>query len=260
MRHTLPYLIALTLIVTGCVSNRKYNSATSTVDRLRADSTNFSAEATAMRTELYGLQGDVKMTKAELDERSRQLKAKDAELKTKAERMDELDRRLRAQSDAMNGLRQKVADALVNFNAEDLSVTLKDGKVYVSLSEKLLFASGSAKVDPKGKDALGKLAEVLRANADINVMVEGHTDTVAIRTANFQDNWDLSTARATSIVRLLTVTYSVPPQRVQAAGRSEFQPVADNKTPEGRARNRRTEIILVPKLDELFELVGEKQP
>ena len=260
MRYTILPILALTLLATGCVSTKKYDSATAAVDRLRADSANFSSEARTLRSELYGLQGDVQMTKAQLEERSRELKAKDAELKAKAERMDELDRRLRAQSDAMNGLRNKVADALVNFNAEELSVTMKDGKVYVSLSEKLLFASGSAQVDPKGKDALGKLAEVLRANPDINVMVEGHTDTVAIRTANFKDNWELSTARATSIVRLLTVNYTVPPQRVQAAGRSEFQPVADNKTTEGRARNRRTEIILVPKLDELFDLVGASTP
>ena len=260
MRYTLPAVMLLTLIATGCVSNRKYQSATSNVDRLRADSASSSTDARALRAELYGLQDVAQLTKAELEQRKSELRAKDAELKTKAERMDELDRRLRAQADAMGSLRKKVSDALVSFNAEDLSVTLKDGKVYVSLSEKLLFASGSAAVDPKGKLALGKLAEILRANVDINVMVEGHTDTIPIRTSHFKDNWDLSTARATSIVRLLTTTYSVSPQRVQAAGRSEFQPVAGNATPEGRARNRRTEIILVPKLDELFELVGANQP
>ncbi|MBK8341635.1 MAG: flagellar motor protein MotB [Flavobacteriales bacterium] len=149
-----------------------------------------------------------------------------------------------------------VSDALANFKADDLTITERDGKIYVSLSEKLLFASGSAKVDPKGAVAVGKLAEVLRANADINVMVEGHTDSIPIKTSRYTDNWDLSTARAVSTVRLLTTTYSVPPERVQAAGRSQYQPIASNGNVEDRARNRRTEIILVPKLDELFELVG----
>ncbi|HMC97763.1 MAG TPA: OmpA family protein, partial [Flavobacteriales bacterium] len=196
------------------------------------------------------------MTKAQLEERGRELRSTQEELRVKAKRMDDLDARLRAQTDAMSALRKKVTDALVNFKAEDLTVTERDGKIYVSLSEKLLFASGSAKVDPKGKEALGKLAGVLRTNADINVMVEGHTDSIPIKTSKYTDNWDLSTARAVSIVRLLTTTYSVPPERVEAAGRSQFQPIASNSSAEERARNRRTEIILVPKLDELFDLVG----
>ena len=256
MRYTIPTLAVLTLLATSCVSKRKYVSATSTADRLRADSTAMANETKALNSQLYGLQDYAKLTTEELEQRQRELTETQAELKAKAQRMDELDRRLQAQNDAMNSLRKKVSDALVNFNAEDLTVSMKDGKVYVSLSEQLLFASGSAKVDPKGAEALGKLAEVLRANADINVMVEGHTDTIPIRTSNFKDNWDLSTARATSIVRLLTATYSVPSQRVQASGRGEFVPVATNATSEGRAKNRRTEIILVPKLDELFEMVG----
>jgi chemotaxis protein MotB len=258
MRIPILTLIAITLLASGCVGKRKYVSATSTVERLRADSLNMAQDAHALRTQLYGLQDNAQMTAAELEARKKELKAKDEELRVKAQRMDELDRRLRAQSDAMSSLRKKVSDALVNFKADELSVSMKDGKVYVSLSEKLLFASGSDKVDPKGKDALGKLAEVLRANADINVMVEGHTDTIPIRTSRFVDNWDLSTARASSIVRLLTVTYNVPAQRVQASGRGEFQPMASNKDADGRARNRRTEIILVPKLDELFDLLGQE--
>lgn len=258
MRTTLFSLAALLLLLSGCVGKRKYVSATSTIERLRADSVNMASDAHALRTQLYGLQDNAQMTAAELEARKKELKAKDEELRVKAQRMDELDRRLRAQSDAMSSLRKKVSDTLVNFKADELSVSMKDGKVYVSLSEKLLFASGSDKVDPKGKDALGKLAEVLRANADINVMVEGHTDTIPIRTSRFVDNWDLSTARASSIVRLLTVTYNVPAQRVQASGRGEFQPMASNKDADGRARNRRTEIILVPKLDELFDLLGQE--
>lgn len=256
MRYIIPTLAIATLLATGCVSKGKYISATSTAERLRADSTAMASEAKDLNAQLFGLQDHAKLTTDELAQRKKELSTTQAELKAKAQRMDELDRRLQAQNDAMSNLRNKVSDALVNFKAEDLTVSMKDGKVYVSLSEQLLFASGSAKVDPKGKEALGKLAEVLRVNADISVMVEGHTDTIPIRTSNFKDNWDLSTARATSIVRLLTATYNVPPQRVQASGRGEFVPKASNATPEGRAQNRRTEIILVPKLDELFDLVG----
>ncbi len=258
MRTTIIPLLLVVILATGCVGKRKYVDATTTVDRLRADSASMSADANALRTQLYGLQDHAQLTAEELEQRKRELSAKDEELRTKAERMDELDRRLRAQSDAMSSLRKKVSDALVGFRADELSVSMKDGKVYVSLSEKLLFASGSDKVDPKGKEALGKLADVLRVNSDIQVMVEGHTDSIPIRTSRFADNWELSTARATSIVRLLTKTYNVPGERVQAAGRGEFLPVAPNKDAESRARNRRTEIILVPKLDELFDALGDQ--
>jgi len=133
-------------------------------------------------------------------------------------------------------------------------VSMRDGKVYVSLSEKLLFPSGSAAVEPKGKEAITKLAAVMSSNADIDMMVEGHTDNVPIKRGRFDDNWDLSTARATSIVRIL-LGAGMDPERVTAAGRSEFVPIAPNDTPEGKQRNRRTEIILIPQLDELYRTV-----
>jgi chemotaxis protein MotB len=148
-----------------------------------------------------------------------------------------------------------MADALVNFNSNELSVTMKNGKVYVSLQENLLFPSGSAVVNPKGKLALGKLAEVLNNNPDINVNIEGHTDSLPIRT-RFEDNWALSTARSSAIVRVLTKDYKVDPVRVIASGHSSYDPVDSNSTAEGRARNRRTEIILTPKLDQLYDLIN----
>ena len=163
---------------------------------------------------------------------------------------------IQAQKDVMNKLKKTVADALINFKPDELSVTLKDGKLYVSLQEKLLFKSGSAEVDPKGKDALKSLADVLNKTSGISIMVEGHTDTVPI-TGKYEDNWALSTARATSIVRILTNDYGVDPHTITASGRSKYYPVADNSTPEGRAKNRRTEIILSPDLTELFKLLNE---
>jgi chemotaxis protein MotB len=135
---------------------------------------------------------------------------------------------------------------------------VKNGRVYVSLQENLLFPSGSAVVNPKGKEALGTLAQVLNTNPDINVVVEGHTDSIPIH-GKFQDNWELSTARANAIARILIDNYKVDPTRITASGRSKFDPMDSNDTAEGRQHNRRTEIILAPKLDELMQLL-QKNP
>jgi chemotaxis protein MotB len=127
--------------------------------------------------------------------------------------------------------------------------------VYVSLAEKLLFKSGSVVVDPKGKEALKSLALVINNAKDITVMIEGHTDNVPIMTKVFKDNWDLSTARATSIVRILTVDNGFDTNRITASGRSQFHPIKENETAEGRAGNRRTEVILSPDLKEIYKLL-----
>jgi chemotaxis protein MotB len=152
-----------------------------------------------------------------------------------------------------------VKKALLSFNSDELTVEMKNGKVYVSLSDKLLFKSGSAEVEEKGMDAIKKLSDVLNKNSEIDILVEGHTDNKPIKTATFADNWDLSTARANTIVRLLVDAHHVEPKRLTAAGRSEFQPRANNETVEGRAKNRRTEIVLSPKLDELYKLINKRR-
>ena len=125
----------------------------------------------------------------------------------------------------------------------------------MAMSDKLLFESGKAIVNEQGKNALGKLAQVLNRQTDIDVYIEGHTDNVPIKTAIYKDNWDLSVIRATSVVRILTETYGVQPLQIQPCGRGEFKPVDTNETSEGKARNRRTEIIMAPKLDKLFEML-----
>ena len=162
---------------------------------------------------------------------------------------------IEAQQQKVKDLLASVKDALLGFSSEDLTVTEKDGKVYVSLSDKLLFESGKAIVNQQGKVALGKLAEVLNKQTEIDVYIEGHTDNVPIHTAVFQDNWDLSVIRATSVVRILTETYSVNPLQIQPCGRGEFKPVDTNESAEGRAHNRRTEIIMAPRLDKLLQLL-----
>jgi chemotaxis protein MotB len=183
-----------------------------------------------------------------------QLTKSQQELASQQRRLEQLQALMDQQKKATQMIRQKMSEALVGFNSNELSVAIKNGKVYVSLQENLLFPSGSAVVNPKGKEALGKLAAVLNNNPDITVDIEGHTDSIPIH-GRYQDNWDLSTARAGSIVRVLTIEYKGDPIRIIASGHSSYDPVQTNSTTEGRALNRRTEIILSPKLDELFKLL-----
>jgi chemotaxis protein MotB len=179
-----------------------------------------------------------------------------ADLKAREQKLAELQRILDEKDKAVKNLRARVSNALLGFNDKDLTVNVRNGKVYVSLAEQLLFNSGSTKVDPKGVDALKKLAQVLKEQQDVNVVVEGHTDDVPISkgTVGMQDNWDLSVLRATEITRILTES-GVSPERVTPSGRSLYVPVEKAKTKEARQKNRRTEIILTPKLDELFQIL-----
>ncbi len=174
-----------------------------------------------------------------------------------AKRLKNLQTMIQSQKDVMTRLKNSIAAALVNYKADELFVYIKDGAVYVSLEEKLLFKSGSAVVDLKGKEALKSLSQVINSTPDITVMIEGHTDNVPIKTQLFKDNWDLSTARAISIVRILTNDYGFDPNRITASGRGQFHPVKTNETPEGSAGNRRTEVILSPDLKELFMLLDQ---
>lgn len=169
--------------------------------------------------------------------------------------LNELQAVIARQDSITRRLNDVLRDALLGFQSDELSVEVKNGKVYVSMSDKLLFQSGSASIEEKGKEAIKVLADVLDKNKDIDILIEGHTDTIPIHTAVYKDNWDLSVARATSIVRILTNEYKITPTRLTASGKGEFSPKATNTTPEGRAVNRRTEIILSPKLDEIMQLL-----
>ncbi len=174
-------------------------------------------------------------------------------------KVKELESIIEEQNEAVTALKNKISKALLNFKDGELTVEMKDGKVYVSLAEQLLFKSGSTVVDPKGKQALTQLAQALKGQNDLNIMVEGHTDNVGIgRTSKYMnDNWDLSVLRATSIVRILT-TSGLTASQVTASGKSKFIPVTSNDTAEGRQKNRRTEIIITPDLTELFQLLDSK--
>lgn len=191
----------------------------------------------------------------EQDKLNALLRQKMGELDERERTINELREMMDAQTAQVQDLLNSVKDALLGFDSEELTVTEKNGKVYVAMSDKLLFQSGSAKVDKRGKEALGKLAEVLNKQHDIDVFIEGHTDSKPIHTAQFQDNWDLSVIRATSVVRILTADYGVSPLQIQPCGRGEYMPVADNETADGRSKNRRTEIIMAPKLDKLMKML-----
>lgn len=192
----------------------------------------------------------------DLTEQRQNLTRLRAELEARNARLMEMEEMLYRKDSIMNVLRQTVSDALLGFEGQGLSVTQKNGKVYVSLEEKLLFGSGSTVVDPNGKRALQQLARVLARNPEIRIMIEGHTDDVPFRKgSSIKDNWDLSVLRATSIVRILLESADIDPKRITAAGRGEFLPVDPAKTPEARRKNRRTEIILSPNLDELYKIL-----
>jgi chemotaxis protein MotB len=190
-----------------------------------------------------------------LNAKSEDLNAKEKLLSEREQTLDEMRKIIAKQDSITNGLNNILRNALLGFNSDELSVEIKNGKVYVSMSDKLLFKSGSSTVEDKGKDALKLLAGVLDKNPDIDILIEGHTDNVPIKTSVYKDNWDLSVARATSIVRILTIDYKIVPTRLTASGKGEYFPKAFNDTNEGRAKNRRTEIILSPKLDELMKLL-----
>lgn len=192
-----------------------------------------------------------------IKDKERRLEIKEKELMERQKRVEELEQ-LVAEKDAhTKRLKESIRNALLGFQSDELSVEIKNGKVYVSMSDKLMFKSGSTNVEDKGKEALKLLARVIRENEDFGILIEGHTDNVPIRTNKFSDNWDLSVARATSMVRILADEHSIDPERLTASGKGEFSPKASNDTAEGRAQNRRTEIILAPKLDELMEMLGE---
>lgn len=190
-----------------------------------------------------------------LTKKQNDIRKKEDELALREQKLGELQSLINKKDSATAALKTKIQQALLGFEKSDLSVEQKNGKVYVSLAEKLLFPSGSTVVNPNGKSALQKLAEVLKKNPDIGITVEGHTDNVPISTASMKDNWDLSVLRATSIIRILTDA-GVDPKQITASGRGEYFPVGSNTAADGKARNRRTEIILTPNFEALAKILG----
>lgn len=198
-----------------------------------------------------------KTLEADLAKRKAEFTILNDELGKKEAKLTELQAILDQKDAAVKALKTKVANALMGYQNNGLNVYQKNGKVYISMDEKLLFASGSFQIDPRGEAALVDLAKILEQDPDINIMIEGHTDDVAYNgnTGQIKDNWDLSVMRATTVLKTLLKSGKIDAKRLTASGRGQYLPVDEAKTKEARAKNRRTEIILTPKLDELFKIL-----
>jgi len=258
--HNLASLsLILILLIAACGPSKKLLDSQAKVDKLQKDSANTHIKLNVCNERLENLnqangnlQNEFNWIQDDLNTLSAESKLTIADLSKRLKTLQDISK---LQRSVMTDLKNSIANALMNYQTDELQVYSKDGNIYVSLEEKLLFASGSDLVNVKGKEALKNLAMVLNTNKDIFVMIEGHTDNVPIKTKLFKDNWDLSTARATSIVRILTIDNGFDANRITASGKGEFHPVKTNDTDEGRAGNRRTEIIISPNLSELFNLL-----
>jgi chemotaxis protein MotB len=234
---------------------KNFSSLEESYDALEQNSSAAIAENSRQNRELL----------AQLDEKEaalilekKRLEKLEKDLSGRSQRINELEKVIAAKDAKMNALKNAVSNALTNFEGKGLSVEQRNGKVYVSMENKLLFDSGSWAVNTEGRKAVKQLGSVLAQNPDIAVLIEGHTDNVPYGGSGaLKDNWDLSTKRATSIVQILRENTNIDPQNLTAAGRGEFAPVAGNDSENGRARNRRIEVILTPKLDEITKVLNE---
>ena len=208
------------------------------------------------REELLKKEDELLTLEQNLSVKQKELLKTQNELVDREQKVVELQSIINRKDSLLSALKDRISSALLGFEGDGLTITQKNGKVYISLEEQLLFASGSWQVDTRGRDALSKLSIALESQQDINVLIEGHTDSIPFGgRGQIKDNWDLSVVRATAIVRILTSSSSINPERLTAAGKGEFVPIQTNNTPEGRSANRRIEIILTPKLYDLYNLL-----
>lgn len=227
---------------------------TADLEKCRADMSDLAA---ASESKLRQTQKEAREALEALNAKETTLRKLEDELRAREARVAELEKILQDQKDAVKALKERIARALKGFDGSGLKVVEKNGRVYVSMDEQLLFESGRTEVSPRGMEALGELAKVLAVEKDLSVTVEGHTDNVPLSgSGTIKDNWDLSVLRATSIVKIILRNPGVDAQRILPSGRGEFIPVADNATKEGRALNRRTDIIITPRINDLMELLN----
>lgn len=277
MKRIIVALVSVVLF-SGCVSTKKHTTLSDEYVGLKNIHEKNLSDLARAQHELVSLKKQTERDQAELDRLRSQtdklignmgematLSKKEAEnLERSLESINEKDKQIRSMQDAIDR-KDSVTFALVvsikgiigNLNDEDIQIKVDKGAVFVSISDKFLFRSGSYRLNSKAMDVLAKVAKILDAKPDFEVMIEGHTDNVSYRKGDLLDNWDLSTKRATSIVRVLQEDFNVDPARMTAAGRSEFVPIADNETAANRAVNRRTRIIILPRLDQFYGMIEE---
>lgn len=270
------FLVAATMSSCVVLSTKRYKSLLAKQDSLNTGWSASQVNNESLEQRIKRLQADTAMLNsklAALTDKYDDLDANYSKLRTNSsseinkltgdlakreKRLKEVEEILRKRDEATDQLRAKLQQALLGFTKNGLTVEVKNGKVYVSLTDKLLFPSGSIIIDEKGKQALTQLAGVLKQQRDINIAVEGHTDSQKISNlGQIKDNWDLSVLRSTSVVRFLTEEQKVESVRMTATGKGQFQPLADNASADGRSKNRRIEIVLSPKLDELYDLIKQ---
>ncbi|MBH20057.1 MAG: hypothetical protein CL851_06470 [Crocinitomicaceae bacterium] len=211
------------------------------------------ADLEKRKSDLLILEDQQRAFEIELNNKKQQLEDMSIELQKREQRVNELEEIIANKDAIVRALKEKVANALLGFRDKGLSVIEKDGKVYISMDAKLLFASGSTKVDSEGIKALKELAKVLEDQKDLEILVEGHTDTDKMRSNSHPvDNWELSVLRATSVVKIMLENSKMDPTTVSASGRSQFIPIDT----ENKAKNRRIEVVLIPELNELFEIIN----
>ena len=270
-------LLSATLHSCQVLSNKKYKAMLSQRDSLFTRTANLEAESSKLQGDTARLHHEIAGLKSELaDQRgsyntlkgnydalnnnltstNSKMSQLSSDLKKREERLKEVEDILRKRDEATNALKEKLQKALLGFQQNGLTVDIRNGKVYVSLTDKLLFPSGSIIIDERGKAALKQLAAVLNKEPDINMAVEGHTDDKkVINLGQIKDNWDLSVLRATSVTRYLTEVEKIDPHRLTATGKSQYQPIDPADNNDARTKNRRIEIVLSPKLDELYDLI-----
>jgi chemotaxis protein MotB len=295
IRQSLWMLLLLSLATTSCVSKKKYLALESQQNQLRAmlekqladcnterdqlrkDNGMKDVEITGLKTQLGAQDGQIrnmeeqiaflKQTNTNLLDRMADLsvvsKSGAESIRKSLEAINEQSKYIKdltgqiQRKDSLNlALVMTLKRSLSDINDDDVQIEVRKGVVYVSLSDKMLFRSGSAVINPSAENVLAKVARVLNDHSQLDILIEGHTDNVPIATECVKDNWDLSVLRATAVARLLKNKYNVSPDRMIAGGSGEFKPKADNATTAGKAQNRRTEIIITPKLDQFFELLA----
>jgi chemotaxis protein MotB len=259
--------IALNNDLVSC--QKKYDDLSTTYDLLTSKSSRYMAEKAketkellgqleTTQSELFAKEDQLNKSTLELEEKERKLLDSQNELELRSLRVAELEAIINRKDSMVTALKQKISKALIGLEGDGLTIEQRNGKVYISLEEDLLFASGKYEINQTGKQALDKLSDALSYQKDLEILVEGHTDSEPLSGSGLvKDNWDLSVMRATSVVKRLTSNTNLDPTQLVAAGRSEFVPISSNLTSEGRGENRRIEMILSPNLDDLFKLLEE---
>jgi len=253
MKNILIISVVAALFLSSCVSQKKFTTLQDNLNKTKqelvdskSDLTKCILEKEKANSNYATLQDQVGHLKQSLEN----IKGKDLRIRSMQEAITKRDSVTLALVTSLKGV-------LNDINDPDIDVNVEKGVVYVSLSDKLLFSTASFRVSNKAKVVLGKVAKIVNAHPEINIMVEGHTDNVTIKNSVVQDNWDLSVKRATSVIRILQNDFKISPERMTAAGRSSYVPIADNNTKAGKAKNRRTRIIILPKLDQFYDLIEQ---